>query len=170
MRVLSVCFLQTVCRLWASAPRTQPCARSTNITHNLYVGPSHHSALLWHAMRRHRRERIWESSTYGVRTHSSRIHLLLIHVSCLTEWINGGGATARCCTEHVSGSTRRRGWVCVRADECVSSQRHHLTLTSACKNTTRILMHTHAHSQRHTHVRYSYLKSDLMLPEPLTRL
>lgn len=89
-----------------------------HITHNLYVGPSHHSALLWHAMRRHRRERIWESSTYGVRTHSSRIHLLLIHVSCLTEWINGGGATARCCTEHVSGSTRRRGCVCVRTSVC----------------------------------------------------
>lgn len=26
--------------------------------------------------------------TYGMRTHSSRIHPLLIHVSCLTEWIN----------------------------------------------------------------------------------
>lgn len=29
------------------------------------------------------------SETYGVRTHSSRIHPPVIHVSCLTEWING---------------------------------------------------------------------------------
>lgn len=34
-------------------------------------------------------ERAWQRKTYGERTHSSRIHPLLIHVSCLTEWING---------------------------------------------------------------------------------
>lgn len=34
----------------------------------------------------------------------------------MDKW--GGGATARCCTEHVSGSTRRRGCVCVRTSVC----------------------------------------------------
>lgn len=150
MRVLSVCFLQTVCRLWASAPRTQPCARPTNITHNLYVGPSHHSALLWHAMRRHRRERIWESSTYGVRTHSSRIHLLLIHVSCLTEWINGGGgqrhgaALSMCRGVHAGVGVCACGRVCVVSeaspDVNISLQKYH-THTYAH---TRTLTETHA--------------------------
>lgn len=54
------------------------------------------SALSWFTARRQTEavvvigeERALERKTYGVRTHSSRIHPLLIHVSCLTEWING---------------------------------------------------------------------------------
>lgn len=73
------------------------------------------------------RRRPSERKTYGVRTHSSRIHPLLIHVSCLTEWINGMGWDGTgwnngvpVHSKHVLAAWGRGGLcVCVNAFECV---------------------------------------------------
>lgn len=81
-------------------------------------------------------ERTLERKTYGVRTHSSRIHPLFTHVSRLTEWING---KEDCCTlsmcQSPPGDTVDS--VCTLISASVETQGYHPALMAVCEIITR---------------------------------